>query len=415
MFFLNPSFLWALIGLGVPLAIHIWSKKQEKHIKVGSIKYLQESDAQKSRSLKINEIALLLLRMLLIALLVFILSKPRLPGEKDSSSLTYIVEASLLDSPNLKKLVDSLNQKKEVRLLENNFPIYTEDYESSDLKSDLDYWQLGRAMQNLNTDSIIVFTNAFLKHIKGKRPALQNHINWVPIGQVQPTTTLVGIIKRGVENELISVSSTSNSLKFIKRKKEVNSTMTDSLPSIEADTIRINLVAEGKLNQEGRYLKMVFSAIANYLNHPIEINSVNKKEILKSNSPELLIWLSQDPVPETTAKVLRFKEDALASSLIMKGENDQDYILTSALNSENIVNERLGIELIDILKPYSSLEQAAMPLDERVMGMDQLQTRLKKRSSLELNQNGQDFSEYLWIGFFILLCSERLLSKHRKQ
>jgi hypothetical protein len=270
-------------------------------------------------------------------------------------------------------------------------------------------------MQNLNTDSIVVFTNAFLKHIKGKRPALQNHINWVPIGQVQPTTTLVGVIKREVENELISVSSNSNSLKFIKSKEEANSRMTDSIPSIEADTIRINLVAEGKLNQEGRYLKMVFSAIANYLNHPIEINSVNKKEILKSNSPELLIWLSPDPVPETTAKVLRFKEDALASSLIIKGENDQDYILTSALNSENIVNERLGIELIDILEPYSSLEQAAMPFDKRVMGMDQLQTRLKKRSSLELNQNGQDFSEYLWIGFFILLCSERLLSKHRKQ
>ena len=98
MFFLNPSFLWALLGLSVPVAIHLWSKKEGKTIKVGSLKFLQESDSQKSSSIKLNEFWLLLLRMLLITILVFILAAPRLHYKSENSPITYLVEKSLFSS-----------------------------------------------------------------------------------------------------------------------------------------------------------------------------------------------------------------------------------------------------------------------------------------------------------------------------
>ncbi len=124
MFFLNPSFLWALLGLAVPVAIHLWSKKEGKTIKVGSIKFLQESDSRKSSSIKLNEFWLLLLRMLLITILVFILAEPRLHYKTENSPITYLVEKSLLSSSEVKNLTDSLNNTAEVRFLETDFPEY---------------------------------------------------------------------------------------------------------------------------------------------------------------------------------------------------------------------------------------------------------------------------------------------------
>ncbi|NND11568.1 MAG: hypothetical protein HKN96_10170, partial [Flavobacteriaceae bacterium] len=97
MTFLYPSYLWALLGLIVPLAIHLWSKKEGKTIKIGSIKLLSEADSKQSRSIKLNEYWLLLLRMLSVALLVFILAEPGFIKKTPTNPLTYIVEPALLE------------------------------------------------------------------------------------------------------------------------------------------------------------------------------------------------------------------------------------------------------------------------------------------------------------------------------
>src|SRR5690606_31873789 len=72
--FLNPAWLWALLGMLVPIAIHLLSRKEGKVIPMGSTRFLSETSTSKFRSIKLNEVALLLLRCLLIALLVFFLA-----------------------------------------------------------------------------------------------------------------------------------------------------------------------------------------------------------------------------------------------------------------------------------------------------------------------------------------------------
>ena len=203
MMFLNPSFLWALLGLGVPIAIHLWSKKQGENIRVGSIKFLKESNSRRSRSIQLNEFWLLLLRMLLIALLVFILAEPRLTSKSENSPLTYLVETSLLDSSEVKTLTDSLNAQAEVRFLKTNFPEYNSELLESISSEPRNYWQLAREMQTLHTDSIVVFTKAFLSGIKGKRPEIGKHINWINLNPDQTKNHVVGVIKDKNEEEWI--------------------------------------------------------------------------------------------------------------------------------------------------------------------------------------------------------------------
>ena len=43
MSFAHPLYLWTLLGLLVPIAIHLWSKKEAKTIKIGSVQLLSES------------------------------------------------------------------------------------------------------------------------------------------------------------------------------------------------------------------------------------------------------------------------------------------------------------------------------------------------------------------------------------
>ena len=59
MTFLNPTYLWGLLGLAVPLAIHLWSKMEGKTIKIGSIQLLTEANPKQASSIHLNELFLL--------------------------------------------------------------------------------------------------------------------------------------------------------------------------------------------------------------------------------------------------------------------------------------------------------------------------------------------------------------------
>ena len=144
MFFNNPTYLWALLGLLVPIAIHLWSNKSGKTIKVGSIQLFKESDSSKSRSIKLNEHILLVLRMLILSVLILIISEPLLKRNTKKTSLTYIIEPSLLLNNDIKKMIDTLQTDDIVRSLQTNFPEIDDVNLSSNKTRVPNYWQLAK-------------------------------------------------------------------------------------------------------------------------------------------------------------------------------------------------------------------------------------------------------------------------------
>jgi hypothetical protein len=418
MFFLNPSFLWALLGLAVPVAIHLWSKKEGKTIKVGSIKFLQESDSQKTRSIKLNEFCLLLLRMLIITILVLILAEPRLHYKTENSPITYLVEASLLSSSEIKRLTDSLDNTAEVLFLQTDFPEYQIEI-SENISTEIpNYWQLAGEMETLKTDSIVVFTNAFFSGIKGKRPKIDKNINWINLNSGEAETNLIGAIKKGDSLELISAISDAEVFKFQKEKQNLTAKNRESelknIPVVELDSLRVNIYSEENFQAENRYLKATFSALAKYLEQPILIRSF-KEDSLKFSSKELLVWLSEKPAPQTEGKIVKFRRDTLANSLIVPGNTKNKYHLTGALNSENIVEEHLGEQLIELLDLYPEIEIEAEKYDRRVMNLGFLKPNFEESSKPNKNRKGRDISKYLWIILIIIMFSERALARYRKQ
>jgi len=356
--------------------------------------------------------------MLLIMILVFILAEPRLHYKTENSAITYLVEKSLLSSSEIKTLTDSLNNTAEVRFLETDFPEYQPEILKDTVSETPIYWKLAREMEILKTDSVVVFTNAFVSGIKGKRPEISKNIHWINLNPGTAKNNLVGAIKRGNEIESISVISDAEEFKFQKEKQNLSTseiaTEFENIPVVELDTLRVKIYSEEEFQAEKKYIKASFLALEKYLEHPIEIINF-EEENFKSDSEEILIWLSEKTAPKTEGKVLEFRRDSLANSIIEPGNFENEYYLTGELNSENIVEEHFAEQLLEILNLYPEINKEAEKYDFRMMDLAVLKPNLGKTSESPKNQNGRDISKYLWILLIMLILSERALARVRKR
>ena len=71
---LQPILLWGLLGLSIPLAIHLWNGKKGKNVAWAAMAWLSEQENQSSKSIRLDQILVLLLRMILLVLFVLLLS-----------------------------------------------------------------------------------------------------------------------------------------------------------------------------------------------------------------------------------------------------------------------------------------------------------------------------------------------------
>jgi len=76
MSFINPFLLIGIISAGIPLLIHLWSKRQAKLVDFSSIKFLMSLHRKRVKRLKLKQILILILRILIIVLIVLALARP---------------------------------------------------------------------------------------------------------------------------------------------------------------------------------------------------------------------------------------------------------------------------------------------------------------------------------------------------
>jgi len=102
MTFLNPILLLGLAVVALPIIIHILNRRRAVVVDWGAMKFLEESLASRNRRILIEEILLMALRCLLLALLVFALARPRLQTgrllagkAKDPQDVAIVLDGSL--------------------------------------------------------------------------------------------------------------------------------------------------------------------------------------------------------------------------------------------------------------------------------------------------------------------------------
>ncbi|QRR01131.1 BatA domain-containing protein [Dyadobacter sandarakinus] len=94
MEFLQPGWLWGIMGVALPVLIHLWHQKKAQPLPWAASRWLNEKVALQHRGLRLHQILLLLIRCLLIILISLILAKPFLQSARNQQAkqIVHLVE-----------------------------------------------------------------------------------------------------------------------------------------------------------------------------------------------------------------------------------------------------------------------------------------------------------------------------------
>jgi hypothetical protein len=72
MEFLQPIFFWGIAGISIPIVIHLWNGRRGKVLDWAAMNWLSAQESQSSRSFKLEQLLLLVLRILIFIALVLL-------------------------------------------------------------------------------------------------------------------------------------------------------------------------------------------------------------------------------------------------------------------------------------------------------------------------------------------------------
>ena len=305
----------------------------------------------------------------------------------------------------------------------NGFPEWDLDTDYRAEQETPNYWQLAQRLDSLRSDSLVVFTKAFARGIKSKRPNTQKNIQWVVTEGEEILDRPLIALKNTEAVQLVSISSNSMRTRINKEvikdgyqligagdSLQLGEGATTIVPLKTLDTLLINLQADEDFEREEKYLEASFRALSAYLGQPIKV-----KKDSPSESTDLQVWLSEEPLTTSEGKWLILKPDVMAKQLIEPGPTKDIFHLTSRLNPKNTVEQRFTEQLLGILGVNKEVESLAKNMDRRQMDEASLKPnyvvpkRKRERATLV------DIS--LWVFGLVagLMLAERLISKYRKQ
>lgn len=431
MSFAHPSYLWALLGLLVPIAIHLWSKKEAKTIKIGSVQLLSESKSKQSSSIQLNEWWLLLLRIGIISLLVVLLAKPQWYSNVSNKTLTYIVEPELAQHLSFTSRFNELDESQKIRLFKNGLPLIENEEQTINEHDVQDYWALASEMDGLHTDSIVVFTTGLTSGLKGARPETKHHINWIVIDSALSKEQPLLAYKKDDGLQLYTARSASEETKISNKLITLGNEYalngqgdslliskngtSKSVPVFTQDPIEVSIVYSDSLTADKTYLEAALKALSVYLDREIKVETKPDIEDFINEEVDLVIWLSNKYYPKTDQKLFVWKEDAMAQSIITVGEDDSRFYLTKHINSENAVSERLTEKLLGVLDVNSEVERLSEEVDHRSVTASELETTFTPSKEKQKQLASWNVNPYLWLVLFVLLLVERFVAYKRKQ
>jgi hypothetical protein len=276
----------ALAGLIVPVIIHLWNVKQGKTLKIGSISLLGESSRASSKSFRITDWLLFLLRCLLIILIGFILAQPYLKKILNNKSQGGWILVSRADFPgvfkNNHKTIDSLIKTGyEIHDFDIGFKqILLQDTLNTNNQKQKSGVSTTTLLQQLNLQvpsgfKVYLYTNRLLNNFGENLPKINYKLIW--------------------ESDNSNDTSGSWIATFSGKKYEAKSN--PDLTSYKAlnvnDTPLITVALYESGHSDAKYIRAALAAISSFSGRKIEISNWNNQSASKA---DIGFWLSDQPV-----------------------------------------------------------------------------------------------------------------------
>lgn len=299
MHLLNPIGLIALAGLLIPLIIHLWKLKQGKTLRIGSIALLGAGSPFTSRSYQITDWLLLFLRMLLLALLAFLLAAPYRKSEAVKEGQKGWVLLEKADLPVIyktqQKTIDSLIKAGyEMHDFGLKFQkISLQDTNSVTLGSTGNKLSHYALLQELNTQlhpdfPVYLYADQRLQNLGGDLPQVDFRLIWKEIKRPDTLNTWTSIFA----DKTFEVTS-SPALTKVKRLDQEQGSSKISVLMYTADH-----------PEDVKYLKSAILAIAQETKRNIEV-VVSKGKIISDLKFDVGFWVSGKPVSSSFSGSIR--------------------------------------------------------------------------------------------------------------
>lgn len=384
----NATYLWALLALAVPVAIHLLSRKEGQVIPVGSLRHLQETASQQFRGIKLNELLLLALRLLLFILFVMLLAG--LFWNMKEKEKWVVVDSELKNNKQTIALADSLEARGYAwHWLSTNFP----SKEQTPLPVN-NYWQLMNALGELHLEHAVVLSANRMTDFKGKLTSLPSHIDWQTFELPDTTFAAYQIIHKN--NVLVrNVVSASGQTSF---NTDTLTSPTDGL--YVPDSIQVAIVADKNFEEEARLIKASLAAMQTL---PAQI------VIAGQTKADWIIWLSEEEIPHTEAKILVATK--ITSGKLIEQVAPARWQLNN-LSVENMVQQNATIKIAELITRNPTIEKSVDAVDRRMLS----QPKFKEVTQAGIGMPAKNaFQIELFILFLLVWIAERTLAFIRKQ
>lgn len=280
--FLAPLWLAGLSALAVPVALHLWSRRGGRPIRVGSIRLLAGSPPATRRSWIIQDPWLLALRCTVLAALALALARPFWAARAPRARSLALVASEVVDRGTL---VDSLRRAGlAVTLLED------------DAGRTPNLWTaLRRADRTAPPGTrFVVFAPDRLRYFAGERPTLRAHVEWHTRAAALPG---------------------------------------EVAPSVPAARTVVVFADPARLD-DARYVSAAFTAAGDATGIVAVVSNHVASAGAAPGSADWIVWLSERAIPEPVLEQLRRGAVLLADAGAATAQRHRSRILTGPQPSD---------------------------------------------------------------------------------
>jgi hypothetical protein len=337
--FTNLS-VWPLLGLLVPLAIHLWNRRPGREVAVGSLRWLTAGANRRLRNLRLEQLWLLLLRAALLVVLAGAVAGPawrqRLPAGRGQVLISpELAGKGVLAAVRLR--LDSLRRRGyTVRWLRQGWPLVRAaawradslgeptPVSDSTVSDAAFYWpRIQQAADTFAGQPLYVLTSARLAAMQGTHRPLPPGVTWQTLPLVAESNWLQAAAGTADSLYLLLGHSTERQTTFdavraarpqsgqpvaIPGQPALHYTLTaNTLQSVATDrrqptvpvrpaTLRVWVYAPPAYAAEARYLHAALRAASAGLPGSLAL-TVSPNLPAVASAPDWLFWLPAAPVP----------------------------------------------------------------------------------------------------------------------
>ncbi|HEY0742258.1 MAG TPA: BatA domain-containing protein [Chryseosolibacter sp.] len=424
--FSNPLWLYGLFGLLVPIGIHLLSRKEGKTIYIGSIRHLTDSDTAQFSSIRLNEILLLVLRLIVITLVVLLLAGFRLTFNNEETKQWLVIEKGVEKNQEYKAFIDRVASAGfEIHWLSENFPAYQD---STHAVAPQNYYKLADAL-GTTVDTAIVLSHNLAQGFKGETMSLPPNIQWLVVDPSEKELVIDAITKGdSIQTRIASSASKGTSLSYsiVAASQWQKLKKIDSLSPRNVDTITVTIYATPEFDYDKKIIQAVLQALAQQTGQVINIEVTSDSTSI-SSSEDIVFWLSTKRYNGQHPNVIGQSECTLQNiPLLIPRDEVRSYcnksafawMITKRLNEENVLSESLTVSLARILfhkhplyakTNFGNYDQRSMPAEAV---FNPAETSNGRTNDTEVKAGTEPTLYFL---LFFLLIAERLLAFKRNQ